>query len=83
MSNGYTGSDSANEAEAIHIEDSLALNRALRQINDNNSGDCEECGEPIPAARLAVVSNAKFCVHCQAVADKVRPGFVCRNTYVP
>ena len=83
MSNGYTGSDSANEAETNHIADSLALNQALRQINDNVTGVCQECDEPIPLARLAVVSRAKFCVHCQAVADKSRPGFVCRNVYVP
>ncbi len=83
MSNGYTGSDSANEAEAIHVEDSLALNRMLRQENKNTTGECEDCGNPIPAERLKYIPNAACCVTCQSVRDTKIRRFVCRNTYVP
>ena len=83
MSNGYTGSDSANEAEAIHIEDSLALNRALRQVNNNSTGICEECDEAIPEARLALVPMARYCVCCQSQKDGSGPRVILRNVYVP
>lgn len=83
MSNGYTGSDSASEAELIHIQDSLALNRALRPRNVNESGVCLDCGEDIPAARLEAVPNAACCVHCQAERDKKGPRLILRNVYVP
>ena len=83
MSNGYTGSDSASEAEQNHIEDSLALHRAAQQVNDNETGACECCGEDIPAARLRAIPNAKYCVHCQGKAELSPIRNVCRNIYVP
>ncbi|QRE00497.1 hypothetical protein [Burkholderia phage BCSR129] len=86
MSNGYTGSDSANEAEANHIADSLALHASLRQVNSNTTGDCEDCGEPIPAARLEAIPNACYCVACQSKfegAGSNKPRLLLRNVYVP
>jgi RNA polymerase-binding protein DksA len=32
-------------------------------------GACEECGRPIPPARLRVVPAARFCVDCERVAE--------------
>lgn len=83
MSNGYTGSDSANEAEAAHVEDSLTLNRLLRTQNANESGSCEDCGTDIPPERLKAVPNAACCVVCQSVRDRRITRFVARNPYCP
>lgn len=83
MSNGYTGSDSANEAEAIHIADSIALQRALRTPNLNQTEDCLECGEEIPAARRALIPNVRCCVKCQSELDKIKPKYRLNNVYVP
>jgi len=83
MSNGYTGSDSANEAEANHHADSLALQISLRQVNANQTGDCLECGEPISEARLKLIPNARCCVACQSEQDKIKPKYRLNNVYVP
>lgn len=32
------------------------------------AGDCEECGDPIPAARLAIV-NTDFCAGCASILE--------------
>lgn len=84
MSSSYTHPDSHSDAEQFHIEDSLALHKLSKPVNDNESGFCqnEDCGVQIPQARLELIPNARFCVHCQALNDK-KPIFVCRNHYVP
>lgn len=43
----------------LNLED--ALNRLER---DPFFGECEECGEDIPHARLLALPESKFCVHC-------------------
>lgn len=32
------------------------------------AGDCEECGDPIPSARLAIVNTA-FCAGCASILE--------------
>lgn len=85
MASGYTNSDSHNLAEQYHIEDSLALHKLSKPVNDNESGFCqdEDCGLPIPKARLRAIPHARFCVSCQAKRDADPQQFVCRNHYVP
>ena len=83
MSNGYTSSDSASEAELNQIEDSLALHRSLKSVQINSTGECLGCGEAIPMARLRLIPNANYCVKCQSAAEKNKTRVVCRNTYVP
>jgi DnaK suppressor protein len=38
---------------------------ALRRIADGTYGRCERCGGEIPAERLEVLPQARFCVPCQ------------------
>lgn len=40
--------------------------RQMREAVGSPDGDCEGCGEPIPAARLAAWPQATRCVDCQA-----------------
>jgi phage/conjugal plasmid C-4 type zinc finger TraR family protein len=71
-------------AQIAHVEDSLAIQRLRRTVNDNATGECQECGEPIPPARLAAVPGARYCVGCQGERDgkpSVRLTF--NNPYVP
>ena len=83
MSKGYGEADGHVLAEAFHVQDSLAMHALRKQVNDNDSGTCEECESPIPKARLRVVPNAKYCVSCQEQHDKHTLKFACRNNYVP
>ena len=43
----------------LHLED--ALNRLEK---DSFFGECEECGEDIPLARLLALPESRYCVHC-------------------
>ncbi|MBV7296685.1 TraR/DksA family transcriptional regulator [Enterovibrio sp. NIFS-20-8] len=38
---------------------------AIKRMDDEEYGYCEECGEEIPAARLAVKPEVRLCVSCQ------------------
>lgn len=40
------------------------LHRALTRIDDEDYGWCEECGAPIPDARLEIDPAADYCVSC-------------------
>lgn len=70
-------------AQQAHIDDSLIIQRLGRVVNDNNSGDCLDCGDPIPAARLVAVPNACYCVRCQSAHEGNGTKFIARNPYVP
>ncbi|OAI56012.1 hypothetical protein AYO47_09310, partial [Planctomyces sp. SCGC AG-212-M04] len=39
---------------------------ALERIDQGTFGECEECGESIPAARLEAIPYARYCVQCAA-----------------
>jgi DnaK suppressor protein len=43
----------------------LAINAALAKIESGEYGQCDECGQPIDAARLQAVPTAAFCLRCQ------------------
>ncbi|MGH7595346.1 MAG: TraR/DksA family transcriptional regulator [bacterium] len=43
----------------------LAINAALAKIESGEYGKCDECGQPIDAARLQAVPTAAFCLRCQ------------------
>ncbi|NDV22679.1 TraR/DksA C4-type zinc finger protein [Desulfovibrio sp. JC022] len=43
----------------LNLEDTLN-----RLENDPFFGECEECGEDIPIARLLALPESRYCVHC-------------------
>jgi len=45
------------------------VSEALARIADGDYGDCAECGEAIPAKRLAALPWAALCLRCQEAAD--------------
>lgn len=43
----------------------LKLEAALKNIDeDEDFGHCQECGEPIPVARLMAMPESELCVEC-------------------
>ncbi len=43
----------------------LKLEQALKRIDsDPHFGECAECGERIPEARLLALPESEYCVHC-------------------
>lgn len=69
---GYGNADDHLGAQQAHIEDSLALNRSLRQPQNNQTGNCAECGDPIPEGRRQAIPGAWFCADCQQWHDEQR-----------
>lgn len=47
----------------------VAIDEALKRIDAGHYGDCEECGEPISAARLEAWPEARQCVECKAAGE--------------
>ncbi len=47
-----------------------SIEAALERIEDNQYGDCEECGGKIPKTRLSAIPYTPFCVKCAEQAEK-------------
>jgi RNA polymerase-binding protein DksA len=43
---------------------------ALRRLKDGSYGQCIDCGEAIPAARLHAYPAAARCIRCQEAAER-------------
>lgn len=50
------------QARATVVE----IDRALQKIDDGTYGICEQCGDPIPEARLQALPFAALCVSCKS-----------------
>jgi DnaK suppressor protein len=50
------------------------IDGALARLRDrpDEFGQCEDCGDDIPAKRLAVMPWARYCAECQAKLDPKR-----------
>ena len=44
----------------------LEIDRALAKLDTGNYGVCEQCGQPIPQARLMALPYAALCVGCKS-----------------
>jgi DnaK suppressor protein len=50
------------------------INAALQRINDGSYGLCEQCGAPIPFARLQAMPTARVCAVCAEVGSPTLTG---------
>ena len=62
--------DEQTESTQLVFEGRLAdelieIDAALLRIADGEYGECEECGDDIPAGRLKIHPLARHCVDCQ------------------
>ena len=62
--------DRASELEDLHRQASLdtVMNRLAHC--GSPASHCDDCGEPIPPARLRVVPGCRRCVSCQEDAER-------------
>lgn len=53
-------------AAALHTskQQLIELETALTMLYEADFGYCKNCEEPIPLARLMIMPEAQFCVHC-------------------
>jgi RNA polymerase-binding protein DksA len=52
------------------LEELRDIDVALRRIDDDDYGDCEQCGNEIGYARLEVQPTATRCIECQSQYEK-------------
>jgi len=63
----------ATTATARSIAQSIAdVDRALAKTADGTYGTCDDCGSPIPEARLRAMPATALCVNCKAKRDQTR-----------
>ena len=60
----------ANEASAIG-----EIDQAIKRIDLGTFGTCENCGRPIPKARLKVLPFATLCVKCREEEERHYHGY--------
>lgn len=53
--------------ELVRLRD---IDAALGRIKSGSYGQCTDCGEAIPPARLAALPTAQSCVRCQEIYEK-------------
>lgn len=83
---GYGNADDHVGAQLAHVEDSLALHKAKQEVQNNTTGECIDCENPIDVRRLAAIPNAKRCAVCQHDSDKrnaLRAAYTYRPGWTP
>ena len=48
----------------------VLIDEALRRIEDEEYGECQNCEEPINPKRLAAIPWARYCLNCQALLEQ-------------
>jgi phage/conjugal plasmid C-4 type zinc finger TraR family protein len=67
--------DRAQQRDAENLADALAAQqRRAGQVAGPALSHCEDCGEPIPAARRAAVAGCRRCIDCQMLREKQKTG---------
>ncbi len=83
---GRASGDSSDEALAVTLGDLSAarldheirqlreLDAAMRRMDSKDYGLCQDCGAPIPVARLIANPAAVRCIACQELHEKTYAG---------
>ena len=67
--------DRTQQRDAENLADALAAHqRRVGQVAGPALSHCEDCGEPIPAARRAAVAGCRRCIDCQMLREKQKTG---------
>ena len=48
----------------------VLIDEALRRIEDEEYGECQNCEEQINPKRLAAIPWARYCLNCQALLEQ-------------
>ena len=57
------------ESQRRRKRELLALEHALKRIEDGSYGECVRCGEDINSRRLEIDLTATLCIDCASAAD--------------
>lgn len=68
MANGWARDGAVQDQIDDTVKDAVLRARVMMPIGAG-SGECDDCGENIPAARRAALRGTRTCVTCQATRD--------------
>ncbi|MXO70408.1 DksA/TraR family C4-type zinc finger protein [Alteraurantiacibacter buctensis] len=71
MAGGWTRDGAVQDQIDDTVKDAVSAARARLEAGDG-AEFCDECGEPIPAARRKALPSARTCVACQQQRDRQR-----------
>ena len=69
MAGGWASDGAVQEQIDANVEDAVKLARS-RIPKGVSLSHCEECSEPIPAARREAMPGVRLCILCQAEQEK-------------
>ena len=69
MAGGWTRDGAVHDQIDDTVKDAIEAAR-LRMPAGPSAEECEDCGEPIPAARRKALPGVRTCVACQSERDK-------------
>jgi phage/conjugal plasmid C-4 type zinc finger TraR family protein len=69
MANGWAPDGAVQDQIDDSVKDAVSAARS-RMPKGEGRAECEECGEPIPAARRQALPGARTCVACQSTRDR-------------
>ena len=69
MAGGWTRDGAVQDQIDDTVKDAIEAAR-LRMPAGPSAEECEDCGEPIPAARRKALPGVRTCVACQSERDK-------------
>lgn len=69
MAGGWASDGAVQDQIDATIEDAVKLARS-RLPEGKSLSHCEECGEPIPVARMKAIPGVRLCILCQSEIEK-------------
>ena len=69
MAGGWTRDGAVQDQIDDTVKDAIEASR-LRMPAGPSAEECDDCGEPIPAARRKALPGVRTCVACQSERDK-------------
>lgn len=69
LSVDLTYADIDRDADELRLIDA-----ALTRLSDGTYGTCDDCGQPIPMARLNAEPTARRCIRCQELYEQTHAG---------
>ena len=69
MAGGWTRDGAVQDQIDYTVKDAIEAAR-LRMPAGESAEECDDCGEPIPAARRKALPGVRTCVACQSERDK-------------
>jgi RNA polymerase-binding protein DksA len=74
------GTDAFDRQFALNLASSenevlIAIDGALKRIEEGSFGKCHECGGGIESRRLKAIPFVENCISCQSEVEKHRPGY--------